>query len=213
MGRYCPIGSAKGVDIKTGETIYGFHWQEVPYECFSPEQKIKHFIREQENRDWGLTKQIDHEVYSDSVGYYIGKLDIEGTPLFTNDLIEYYSPSGALLRGYIQYDTTRSCYVIMTDNNVFAINVIKDIKYLSNRFEVSNKDRDVILRFKEKLLDRINIENGIKNHYEIFGEYPRKIEINKEQFFNLVKEEKDVKKFIDEISMKYNIMSFLVKGE
>ena len=60
INKYIPLGSAKGYSEKEKRWIYGWYWKETPYQCFETTQKIKHYIRYQNNIDLGLKKQEDY---------------------------------------------------------------------------------------------------------------------------------------------------------
>lgn len=119
MIRYVPLGSAKGYSESQKKWIYGWHWEETPYQCFETTQKIKHYIRYQNNMDWGLTEQEDYEVVPDSVCYYIGIKDKNGVPLFTRDIVKVGQEE---LIGFISYSIRHCAYGVFTEQGIVMIN-------------------------------------------------------------------------------------------
>ena len=69
--------------------VYGYYWQDYPYECFTGIDTTKHYIRVQRNMDWSLTTQENFEVIPETVGQFTGQIDDgeQGENIYDNDIV------------------------------------------------------------------------------------------------------------------------------
>lgn len=115
---YVAIGSARGRDIKTGETVYGWHWSIIENGF-----KVTHYIRKEGISD--ISKQEDIEV--DNVSFFIGYRDMNMVPLFSGDKVKFEF-LGMEFEGTIVYSLEECAYVIKCKNEMFHFGKIEVYK-------------------------------------------------------------------------------------
>ena len=117
---YLPIGFFKGYSKENEEWVYGWHWTKTPHSpIVEKDSKVEHYIRVQHNHDWNLTSQEDYLVEPESVAQYIGKKDIDGTPLFLGDTVSFYFMKECHF-GQIQFDTRILSYIVKSKQDPTA---------------------------------------------------------------------------------------------
>lgn len=203
---YIPIGFCKGYSKDKSEWVYGWHWTKVPYECMAVNESIRHYIRVQNNLDWGLTTQEDYEVEPDSIGIYIGKKDKESNPIFLGNKVEIMVRDRLMnnnikLVGIVCYEVNQCQYVIKTDNNFIYMNDIIEMKVIGDKYKPKTV-HTVSLHFKTEDIHYKDILNGIKDYYNFFGVYPKEIELTDQQYKSVIND----KEFINLIqSLSINV--------
>lgn len=139
INKYVPLYSAKGYNEEMKKWIYGWHWTQTPYQCFETDEKIRHYIRHQNNMDWGLTEQKDYEVVPESVCYYIGIKDKNGVPLYTKDIVKIGEQEE--LTGFISYSVRYCAYGVFTEKGIVMISDRIEIEKIGEK-----KDGEYISR-------------------------------------------------------------------
>lgn len=203
---YVPIGYCKGWCSDTSEWVYGWHWTKTPYECIAVNKTIHHYIRVQNNLDWGLTSQEDYEVKAESVGYYTGLKDKEGVPIFLGNIVEIIVQDKLMndnfkLVGVVCYEAINCQYIVKTEKNMFNMSDIVDIKVIGDKYNPEEKVHTVNLQFRKEKIDYEDILNGIKDYYNFFGVYPKEIALTEQQC-NSIMYDKDIGDLIKSLNIK-----------
>lgn len=217
---YLPIGFFKGYSKENEEWVYGWHWTKTPYSpIVEKDSKIEHYIRVQHNHDWNLTSQEDYLVEPESVAQYIGKKDIDGTPLFLGDTVSFYFMKECHF-GQIQFDTRILSYIVNWDGlNRTEIYNVDDIKFVGDKYRPNKEDKatvHTVALFFEKDKDNLTLEDilsGVAYYKEFFGDYPKEMHLTETQHKSFIENTKELySDIIEVINEKYGC-KVIVEGK